>query len=84
MRRDMISWNSYKFYVKKLHLLLRTIREQCYVRRLDSLNKYVLNSLMGKKSLHNDFIVDGDSTNDTAKICDAFCNSFIDQPRNDH
>ena len=92
MRRGLISYNSFKLYAKKLRLLLRTAREQYYVRRLDSLNYdvkrnwKVLNSLMGKnkKSLHKEFIVDGVSTNDTTKICDAFCNYFIDHQRNIH
>ena len=54
MRRGKISYNSYKFYVKKLSLLLITALEQYFVRRLDSLNNdakqnwKVLNSLMGK------------------------------------
>ena len=55
MRRGMISYKSYKLFVKNLRLLLRTAREKFCVRRLDSLNIYVkgnwkvLNSLMCKK-----------------------------------
>ena len=85
MRRSMVKCNSYKFFVKKIRLLLRTAREQYYVRRLNSLNYdvkqnwKVLNSLMGKnkKSNYKEFIVDGVSTNDTNKVCDVFCNLLI-------
>ena len=37
-----------------------------------------------KKSIHKEFTVEGVSTNDSTKICDAFCNYFIDYPRNIH
>ena len=92
MRRGKISYNSFKLYAKKLRLFLRTAREQYYVRRLASLkydvkrNWKVLSSLMGtnKKSLHKESIVDGVSTNHTTKLCDVFCNYFIDHPRNTH
>ena len=88
MRCGMVSYNSYKLYVKKLRLLLRTPREQYYVRRLKSLNNGVKRSLKilnnrkgkNKKSLHKEFFVDVVSTNDTNKKWDAFCNSFIDHP----
>ena len=92
MRRGMISWNSYKLYIKKLRLSLRTAREQYYLKRLNSLNLgvkrnwKVLNSLKGKnkKSLHKEFNGDRVSTNATTKIFGAFCNYFIDHPRNIH
>ena len=54
LRNGLLSYNVYKIYVKKLRLLLRTAREQYFVRRLTSLNTdmkrnlKVLNSLMGK------------------------------------
>ena len=78
--------------LKKLRFVLRTAREQYYVRRLESLNYdvkrnwKVLDSLMGKnkKSLHKEFTVDGVSTNDTNKICEALGNYFIDHPKNIH
>ena len=67
MRRDMLNYNSYKLYVKKLRSLLRIEREKYFVRRLNSFNNdmkrnwKVLNSLMGKnkKWLHKEFNVDG-------------------------
>ena len=78
-----------KINVKKLHLLLRTPREQYFVRRLSSLNTYVKrnwkasNSLIekNKKSLRIKFFIDGVSTADTAKICSSFCNYFIDHQK---
>ena len=92
MRRGMISYNSYKLNVKKQLWLLRTAQEKYCVRRLDSFNNdvkrnwNVLNSLMGKnkKSFHKEIIVHGVSTNNTIKICDAFCNYVIDNPREIH
>ena len=35
-----------------------------------------------KKSLHKEFFIDGVSTNDTGKFCDALRNYFVDYPRN--
>ena len=38
LRNGFLSYNEYKIYVKKLRLLLGTVREQYFVRRLSSLN----------------------------------------------
>ena len=72
----MIKYIYYKVYVRNLRLLLSTAREQYYVQRLCSFNNdiqrswKVLDGLMGrsKKLLHKEFIVDGVSTHDTAKL----------------
>ena len=93
MRRGMISYILFKLYVKKLHLYLRTAREQKYSRWLDSLynilnrNWKALNSLMAKNKTKislQKLIVDGFSTYDTTKVRDNLCNSFIYHPRNIH
>ena len=72
-------------------MLLRTAGEKYYSRRLDSINNdvkrnwKVLNRPMGKikkkKSFRKECIADVDSKNYTTKICDAFCNYFIDHTR---
>ena len=80
------------FMWKKLRLLLGTAREQYFFRRLTSfstdrkINWKVLNSLIGKnkKSLQKAFIIVGVSITDTTKICNSFCNHFIDHPKNVH
>ena len=94
MRRGMISYNSYKLFVKKTTLVSRnsTGTILCQALRSDSLNYdmkrccKVLNSLKGKnkKSPHKEFTVDEVSTNNTTKICNAFCNYFIYHPKNIH
>ena len=35
-----------------------------------------------KKALQKEFSIDGVSTTDTTKICNSFCNYFIDHPKN--
>ena len=92
LRNGLLSHIVYKNYVKKLRLLLKTVRKQYLFRRLSSLNtdmkrKYkVLNNLMGnnKKSLQKEFNIDGVSTTDNTKICNSFCNYIIDHPKNIH
>ena len=66
LRNALLSYNVYKIYMKKLRLLLRTTREQYFVRRLSfpdtdkKRNWKFSNSLMGKNknSLEKEFIFD--------------------------
>ena len=82
LRNGSIRNISYKVCV------LKTARQKCYAQRLCSFNNdmhrnwKVSKDLMGKvkKILHKKFIVDGVSTNDTSKVCNSFCNYYIDNP----
>ena len=90
LKKGNIDIEFYKNYSSELRKLMNMAEQEYYRSRLENLKKNpkrnwgILNNLLNKKSASTseEFLIEGDSCSDPELISNAFCQHFIDHPKN--